>query len=154
MNDVIEEEHIAKGEENASLDDLAKESSPISDDKRNKRVRGWMVDYESGEGLSGEEEDVANFIMFTTIDPSYFEDAMKSEKWKKVMDLEIEAKEKNNIWELTNLLTGGKKIGVKWDCKIKLNKNVEVEKYKGLLVTNECSQQYGIDYSKVCALVA
>jgi hypothetical protein len=48
---------------------------------------------------------------------------VKSEKWTKEMDFEIEAIERNNIWELIEL--PGKKIGVKSIYKTKLNKNGE-----------------------------
>jgi hypothetical protein len=50
---------------------------------------------------------------------------VKSEKWTKEMDFEIEAFERNNIWELIELPAGGKKIGVKSIYKTKLNKNGE-----------------------------
>lgn len=70
------------------------------------------------------------------------------------MDQEIDAIERNNTWELTNLPSEAKKIGVKWIYKTKLNEKGEVEKYKARLVAKGYSQQYGIDYNEVFAPVA
>jgi hypothetical protein len=70
------------------------------------------------------------------------------------MNNEIDAIEKNNTWELTNLPSGAKTIGLKWIFKTKLNENGEVEKYKARLVAKGYSQQYGVDYTEVFAPVA
>ena len=92
-----------------------------------------MRDYHIREGLS-EEDNEAHLAMFAAVDPIHFEDVVKSEKWRKAMDLELEAINKNGAWELTELLEEGKKIGVKWIYKTKFNKNGEVNKYKARLV--------------------
>ncbi|KAM7488108.1 hypothetical protein LguiB_025592 [Lonicera macranthoides] len=139
--------------DNSSSDGVTEDNSPTSNEGRNRRVPVWMRDYESGEGLA-EEEDVANLAMFAAADPIIFEDAVKSEKWRKAMDSEIESIEKNSTWELTDLPSRGKKIGVKWVYKTKLNESGEVEKYKARLVAKGYAQQYGIDYTKVFAPVA
>ena len=49
-----------------------------------------MSNYETGEGLS-EEEHETQLVMFATADPIYFEETVKSEKWKTTMDVEMEA---------------------------------------------------------------
>lgn len=46
------------------------------------------------------------------------------------MEVEIAAIERNNTWELTELLKGEKKIGVKWVYKTTLNENGNVDKFK------------------------
>lgn len=74
-----------------------------------------MQDYESGEGLS-EEEDANNLVMFTCADLVTFEEVVKSAKWRDAIDLEIEVIERNQTWELTSL-----PAGVKWVFKTKLN---------------------------------
>lgn len=68
--------------------------------------------------------------MLTTDDPIHFEEAIKSEKWRTAMDVEMEVIKKNGTWELTDLPKGGKTIGVKWVYKTKFNENEEVEKHK------------------------
>ena len=70
------------------------------------------------------------------------------------MDLEIEAIEKNETWQLTTLPKGAKKIGVKWVFKTKLNEKGEVDKCKARLVAKDYAQQQGIDYNEVFAPVA
>ncbi|KAA0066752.1 Retrovirus-related Pol polyprotein from transposon TNT 1-94 [Cucumis melo var. makuwa] len=55
--------------------------------------------------------------------------AIKDPKWQRAMDEEIEAIERNNTWELTDLPKGHKTIGVKWVYKTKLKENGKVNKY-------------------------
>jgi hypothetical protein len=113
-----------------------------------------MQDYESEEGLS-EEEDLQNLVLFTSQeDPTCYEEAVKSEKWRNAMDLEIEAIVKNKTWELVNLSVGAKKIGVKWVYKTKINESGKVDKCKAHLVAKGYAQEHGINYNKVFALVA
>lgn len=110
-----------------------------------------MNDYVSGEGFSNNE---INFAVGTNSDPDNFEEAMKSEHWKKAMEVEIKSIEKNNTWFLTDLPKGTKQIGVKWVFKTKLNELGEVEKFKARLVAKGYVQRYGIDYAEVFAPVA
>lgn len=70
------------------------------------------------------------------------------------MDNEIASIVKNKTWELTQLPTGAKKIGVKWIYKTKLNELGQVDKYKARLVARGYSQQYGVDYTEVFAPVS
>ncbi|KAB2605263.1 hypothetical protein D8674_004980 [Pyrus ussuriensis x Pyrus communis] len=133
------------------VDHGAQEDSPH--EARTRRPPTWMNDYESGQGLS-EEEDFVNLALFIDSDPMFYEDAVKNEKWRAAMNVEIEAIERNDTWELTELPTGSKVIGVKWVYKTKLNENGEVDKYKARLVAKGYSQKYGIDYDEVFAPVA
>jgi hypothetical protein len=61
---------------------------------RVRRIPPWMQDYETGENLS-EEEDLNAMIILTEDDPSIFEEAVKSKKWRDAMNKEIEAIERN-----------------------------------------------------------
>ncbi|RVW35655.1 Retrovirus-related Pol polyprotein from transposon TNT 1-94 [Vitis vinifera] len=115
---------------------------------RNRRPLVWTSDYEIGEGLSKEEHEV-QLAMFAAADPIYFEEAVKSEKWRTTMDVEMEAIKKNGTWELTDLPKGGKTIGVKWVYKTKFNENREVEKHKARLVVKGYTQRFGIDYTEL-----
>ena len=81
-----------------------------------------------------EEEDETNLALFASGDPFYFEEAVKSAKWRAAMDSEIKSIEKNDTWVLIDLPVGAKKIGVKWIYKTKLNEHGEVDKYKARLV--------------------
>lgn len=70
------------------------------------------------------------------------------------MDAEIQAIERNDTWELTELPPGGKTIGVKWVFRTKLNENGKADKYKARVVAKGYSQQYGVYYAEVFAPVA
>ena len=63
------------------------------------------------------------------------------------MDMEIQAIERNNTWELIDLLKGAKKIRVKWVYKTKLKENGEVDKLKDRLLAKGYVQQQGVDYT-------
>jgi len=107
INEEIEGEIV-----NSTSDELTNERSPDST-RRIRQQPVWMREYESGTGLSEEEEDMINLAMFATTDPISFAEAMKSEKWRNAMNLEMESIEKNDTWELTDLPAGEKKIGLK-----------------------------------------
>ena len=132
-----EEEAVVEGTETAGvIDQDAEATTSTSSDSsnedasvhataegRSQRAPNYLQDYETGEGLSEDEDYFAMFIsddedyfaMFTSHeDPSSFEEAERDEKWRKAMDLEIEAIKKNETWQLTTLPKGAKKIGVKW----------------------------------------
>jgi len=142
-----------EGIEDFSSNELIEENSPNSDAGRHRTPPVWMRDYVSGEDLSDDEE-ITNFATLLTDDPFYYKDAVKYEMWRKAMDSEIEAIEKNNIWQLMELPAGGKVIGVKWVYKTKLNENGEIDKHKAQLVAKGYAQQHGIDYTEVFAHVA
>ncbi|KAA3452984.1 copia-type polyprotein [Gossypium australe] len=142
------------GEEPLSLNIPATDKGRIR--RENRIAPEWQKDYVSGAGLglSDEDEEVNNLVLYTTADPITFEEAVVSEKWHEVMKLEIQAIEKNETWELMELQAGAKKIRVKWVFKTKLYELGEIEKHKARLVTKEYAQKYGIDYNEVFAQVA
>ena len=147
------EANVEAAEGNFSSDSLTEESSPSSNEGRNRRPPIWMKDYETEEGIS-EEDNEAHLAMFATIDPIHFEDVVKSEKWRSAMDLEMEAIKNNGTWQFTELPKEAKKVGVKWIYKTKFNENGEVEKYKARLVAKGYTQQHGVDCTEVFAPVA
>ncbi|KAD1540679.1 hypothetical protein E3N88_42653 [Mikania micrantha] len=121
----------------------------------NKRTRNtpvWLNDYETGEGLSETEEDLAMFS--TSEDPRSYDEARKESKWMAAMKSEMHSIKKNNTWELVEAPKGVKPIGVKWVFKTKLNEKGEVDKYKARLVVKGYAQRKGIDYNELYAPVA
>ena len=129
------ESDMEAAEENISSGSLAEASSPSpaeANSRRNWRPLVRMRDYATGEDLY-EQDNEAHLAISTTTDPVNFEDALKSEKWRQAMDLEMEAINKNDTWELMELPEGRKKVGVKWIYKTKFNENGKVDKYKATL---------------------
>jgi len=124
-----------------------------SEPQRQRKRPSWMTDYVSGDELS-DEDTTAHFALFAGSDPMLFTEAVKEEKWKRAMDAEIQAIEKNETWELTDLPEGQKTIGVKWIYKTKLNEKGEIDKFKARLVVKGYNQEYGVDYQEIFAPVA
>jgi hypothetical protein len=83
-----------------------------------------------------------------------FEEAIKDEKWRIVMDEEIASIVKNDTLKLVPIPNRKKPIGVKWIYKEKKNAKEKVERYKARLVEKGYSQKHMIDYDEVFALVA
>ena len=109
-----------------------------------------MKDYVSG-GKVSEEAEHDNLVLLTsTTNPTTFEEAVHSSNG----ELQWTWSERNEIWELTDLPKGMKKIGVMCIFKTKLNENDEVDKYKASLVAKGYAQQHDIDYTEVFAPVA
>nr|DAD39485.1 TPA_asm: hypothetical protein HUJ06_013808 [Nelumbo nucifera] len=160
-NAAANNEDEAEIEDGSSAEEVAADSPNLVEEEgslssiegRVRRPPVWMRDYETGEGLS-EEEDETNLALFASADPLYFEEAVKSAKWRTAMDSEIKSIEKNDTWVLTDLPAGAKKIGVKWIYKTKLNEHGNVDKYKARLVAKGYTQQHGVDYTEVFAPMA
>lgn len=90
----------------------------------------------------------------TTTTPSSISEALTDRKWKQAMDLEMEALEKNNTWELVTLPPGKKPVGCKWVYTVKYRADGTIERYKARLVAKGFTQTYGVDYLETFAPVA
>nr|GEV49902.1 putative ribonuclease H-like domain-containing protein [Tanacetum cinerariifolium] len=80
--------------------------------------------------------------------PSSFEQALKSEKYKKAMDDEMKALKKNKTWDQCALPQEKKPVGCRWIFTVKYKPDGRVERYKVQLVAKGHTQTYGIDYSE------
>jgi hypothetical protein len=100
----------------------------------------------------------SNFALSTTDDdPRTVREAVDSEDgnlWKRAMEEEMASLDKNEAWDLVELLAGRKPIGSKWVFKKKLNVEGKVEKYKARLVAKGYSQVEGIDFREIFSPVA
>jgi len=63
------------------------------------------------------------------------------------MNVEIDALERNNTWELIDFPKNKNCIAIKWIYKTKLNNEVKDEKHKERLVSHVFSEQPSIDYN-------
>jgi hypothetical protein len=86
--------------------------------------------------------------------PSTFSQAEKVVSWRHAMTEEISSIEDNGTWELVDLLTGQKLIGLKWVYKLKKDASGAMIKHKARLVARQLVQREGVDYDEVLALVA
>ena len=133
----------------ATLEETDAAEQPL---RRARRRPAWMTDYKvTGIDVN---EDVSHFALFADCDPTTFENVVKEEKWRKAMEDEIDAIERNGTWELSDLPKAKKTIGVKWVYKTKLKEDGEIDKYKARLVAKGYKQEHGVDYTEVFAPVA
>ena len=92
----------------------------------------------------------SNFsLSITDDDPRIVRKAVDSEDgniWKMTMEEEMTYLDKNEAWDIVELPTGRKPIGIKWVFKKKLNAKGKVEKFKARLVAKGYSQVEGIDF--------
>ena len=86
--------------------------------------------------------------------PSNVQDVLADPKWRKAMNEEMEALQKNATWELVPLPKGMKPIGYRWVFTVKLKPNGSIDRYKARLVAKGYAQRYGIDYQDTFAPVA
>ncbi|GKU96391.1 hypothetical protein SLEP1_g9632 [Rubroshorea leprosula] len=129
----------------------------LDDGQQSQRVRKrptWMINYKVLRIEQSGVEELTYFALFSYCDPIACKDVVLESKWRKAMDEEIVAIEKNNTWELTELLKGKKTIDVKWVYKTKLKENGEVDNYKAHLVAKGYKQEFGVDYQEVATSVA
>ena len=75
---------------------------------------------------------------YCSVEPENFEEAVKEDAWRKAMQEEIDALEKNKTWKLVEKPKD--KIGVKWVYKVKHNPDGSVQKNKARLVAKGYSQ--------------
>lgn len=92
----------------------------------------WMRDYVTGEWIFDKEAKMTMYVA-TNSDPIHFADSMRGEKWRRAMDTEIDANNKNGIWGLMELPVGGTKFGIKWVYKTNFDENREINKHKARL---------------------
>ena len=88
------------------------------------------------------------------VDPVHFNQAVKSQHWIDAMNVELDALEANETWEITTLPPNRKAIGCRWVFKTKFKADGSIEKYKARLVILGYKQTYGIDYVETFAPVA
>jgi hypothetical protein len=151
-----EEVHNDENVNDEVVSDSTEEQSIEENDDGSPRTRRpprYLRDYVTG--LENSEcENLAIAMFSSSEDPTTFDEAVKSTKWKEAMDSEIKSIEANNTWKLVTLPHGVKPIGVKWIYKTKYNEKGKNEKQKARLVAKGYSQKYGVDFSEVYAPVA
>ncbi|KAI5350983.1 hypothetical protein L3X38_003874 [Prunus dulcis] len=75
-------------------------------------------------------------------------------KWVDGMNVEMEALNKNETWDLVPLPKGKKAVGCRWVFTLKHKVDGFIDPYKARMVANGYTQTYGVDYLDTFALVA
>jgi len=119
----------------------------------NAKSRYPIGNYVSHHRLASSHALAVNNLSSTSI-PNNVQEAVKDEKWKKAMNEEMEALQKNETWELVKLPPGKKLVGCRWIYTLKLDSNGNIDRYKARLVAKGYTQKYGIDYGDTFAPVA
>ncbi|RVX14302.1 Retrovirus-related Pol polyprotein from transposon TNT 1-94 [Vitis vinifera] len=154
-NSSLPEENI--GEDRAgevlipSIDDS---TLPIALRKGIRRCTDHPIgNYVTYEGLSPSYRAFATSLDDTQV-PNTIQEALKISEWKKAVQDEIDALEKNGTWTITDLPVGKRPVGCKWIFTIKYKADGSVERFKARLVARGFTQSYGIDYQETFAPVA
>ncbi|KAL2232872.1 UNVERIFIED_CONTAM: Retrovirus-related Pol polyprotein from transposon RE1 [Sesamum indicum] len=120
----------------------------------------WMNDYECYNSENSNNLHMSHvhscFVenLSSIQEPKDFKQAQEQANWRKAMQEEINALERNRTWKITDLPSDKRAIGCKWLYKVKLNPNGTIERYKARLVAKGYSQVEGEDYNDCFAPVA
>ncbi|GJQ93956.1 putative RNA-directed DNA polymerase [Tanacetum coccineum] len=113
-------------------------------DKKHKYGINTVINYSN---LS-----IDNYVFATSInkihEPTTYQEAVKDSRWIEAMNQEIEALNRNNTWEITDLPKGRKAIGSKWVWKVKYKSNGDIERFKARVGAKGFNQKEGIDYEE------
>ncbi|KAL2325560.1 hypothetical protein Fmac_024618 [Flemingia macrophylla] len=92
--------------------------------------------------------------LYSTIEPTSYAEASKSDCWIKAMKEEIVALEANNTWIITSLPPNKSAIGCRWVYKVKQHADGSFERYKARLVAKGYTQLEGLDFIDTFSPVA
>ena len=147
----LQDEDSASKYESTEEDEVAEEEEP-----QNPVLRRSARERRQPERYSPYDFHSAFTLSVTDDDPRTVIEALDSKEgkfWKKAMDEEMAALEKNKTWNLVKLPARRKPVGNKWVFKKKFSAKSKVEKYKARLVAKGYSQVEGIDFGDIFSLV-
>jgi hypothetical protein len=123
--------------------------------QRNIQLPRRLVDCEIvSDNAVDNEGEIVHYAMLADTEPLDTKAALKSKVWMEAMIDELKSIEKNKTWDLCELPSDKKAIGVKWVYKVKQNPEGKVIKYKARLVAKGFLQKQGLDYDEVFSPVA
>lgn len=119
----------------------------------NSKSKYPISDYVSTCRLSKSFTCTVNQLSSVSI-PRNLQEALLDQQWKKAMDEEMDALQRNSTWELVDKPHGYRIVGCRWVFTIKMNSDGSIDRYKARLVAKGYTQTYGIDYEETFAPVA
>lgn len=157
---------MSEGTNEIDQETSTSEPMSVSKSRRESRLPVKFTDYViEGKYKYGIEKSVnysnlnlENLCFTSNIDktkePQSFLQVASDPNWISAMNEEMEALNRNNTWEITNLPPNRKPIGCKWVFKIKYKATGEIDRYKARLVAKGYNQMEGIDYEETFSPVA
>lgn len=136
-------------EEDAGVDEEEDDPQPLRRLHRASTKPSYLDDY-----ILLVEVESECLLMIINDEPWDYNEAKKLKVWIDACKDEIFSIEKNSTWELVELPSGVKPIGLKWVFKIKRNADGSISKFKVRLVAKGYVQKHGVDYDEVFAPVA
>jgi hypothetical protein len=98
---VVDTDEVGESSDDDDAGEMVNNNGETSQGAVQKRVRrppGYLEDFVTGSEAE-QEEQLHNLAIFSSSDdPSTYEEAAKSEIWRKAMDQEIDSIESNNTW--------------------------------------------------------
>ncbi|RVW88140.1 Retrovirus-related Pol polyprotein from transposon RE1 [Vitis vinifera] len=86
--------------------------------------------------------------------PNCIQEALQHPEWRKAVNEEIQALQKNDTLKIMKLPQGKRPVGCKWVFNVKYKANGRIDRYKARLVAKGFTQTYGIDFQETFAPVA
>ncbi|GKB88950.1 zf-CCHC domain-containing protein [Tanacetum coccineum] len=166
IKDLIRNMIVGTGDMNGGLVDLTDHidyddvAEPVRRSSRQTKLPINLNDYVVDSKVKFGLNRVVNYsklcgenLCFTTtlnksFEPSNYKDVIHDNNWVEAMNNEMEALNRNQTWEITDLPKGRRPIGCKWIYKIKYKSNGEIERYKARLIPKGFSQREGINYDE------
>eukprot|EP00253_Pinus_taeda_P025185 PITA_25185 len=138
---------LKEEESKSTLEDESKDEEPQTPGVRRLiRERRKPERYSPSAFYSNFSLSITDDDLKTMKDAVYSEDG---KLWKEAMVDEMASFNRNEAWDLVELLVGRKPIGDKWVFKKNTNAEGKVEKYKAQLVAKGYSQVLGIDFGDI-----
>jgi hypothetical protein len=165
VKDVSKQEFVPRQEELEKIEfdlDDAKSESSEEDEAEEEEPHALVLRRSVRERRKPERyippDFCSNFsLSITHDDPKTVREAVNSENskvWKKAKVEEMDALDKNEAWDIVELLARIKYFGSKWLFKKKFNAEGKMEKYKARLIAKGYSQVEGIDFGEIFSHVS
>ncbi|KAJ9551036.1 hypothetical protein OSB04_015081 [Centaurea solstitialis] len=116
-------------------------------------IQSPMITRKQSKAITNQQSGMISVFLSQT-EPKKALDAMKDPSWIEAMQEELLQFVLQNVWDLVDLPRGHRVIGTKWIFRNKTDERGIVIKNKARLVDQGYTQEEGIDYDDVFALVA